>query len=329
MDCKGLCIVYGDVTLGIHGNYQVGNKEMEFHYIFSYAAGGMVSLVSDGKEWLYRAPGPAFWRAATDNDKGNGFSFTSGMWYAADRFQKCTGIQVSVDGKEIPLPVAPENNRYTGQETAEKVEIIYTYVTATKPQTEVSVAYQVRETGEIRVRVHYCGKEGLPQLPVFGIRFVMPSCADGFVYEGLSGETYPDRMAGGVPGVYHVEGLPVTPYLVPQDCGMHMDTKWVEITRSRVQDNRKGEKKASVLRFEAEDKSFAFSCLPYTAQELENATHQEELPPARRTVLCIYGAVRGVGGIDSWGADVEPGFQIDAGKDMDVSFCIVPTGEER
>jgi hypothetical protein len=27
----------------------------------------------------------------------------------------------------------------------------------------------------------------------------------------------------------------------------------------------------------------------------ENATHHEELPPARRTVLCVYGAVRGVG----------------------------------
>ena len=27
------------------------------------------------------------------------------------------------------------------------------------------------------------------------------------------------------------------------------------------------------------------------------ATHHEELPPVRRTVLCLYGAVRGVGGI--------------------------------
>lgn len=48
-----------------------------------------------------------------------------------------------------------------------------------------------------------------------------------------------------------------------------------------------------------------FSCLPYTASEIENALHHEELPPARRTILCIYGAVRGVGGIDSWGSNVE------------------------
>ena len=43
-----------------------------------------------------------------------------------------------------------------------------------------------------------------------------------------------------------------------------------------------------------------------------NATHHEELPPARRTVLCIYGAVRGVGGIDSWGSDVEEAYHISA-----------------
>ena len=74
--------------------------------------------------------------------------------------------------------------------------------------------------------------------------------------------------------------------------------------------------------FEECDKPFSFSCLPYTALEIENATHHEELPPARRTVLCVYGAVRGVGGIDSWGSDVEEGYRISAEEDMDYSFVI-------
>lgn len=60
---------------------------------------------------------------------------------------------------------------------------------------------------------------------------IMPTAARGYRYEGLSGETYPDRMAGAVHGVFDVEGLPVTPYLVPQDCGMHMESDWVEVTR--------------------------------------------------------------------------------------------------
>lgn len=318
MEEEMLQIVYGDVTLGLHG----GMGDKEFHYIFSYAAGGMESLVTSGKEWLYRAPKPTFWRAVTDNDRGNGFPIKSGMWLSADTFISCIGIAVTVDGEEIPLPIAPENNRYTGGEKAGKVKITYTYETITRPSTQIDVSYEVEGKGDIRIEVHYHGREGLPQLPVMGLRFLMPSCAEKYVYEGLSGETYPDRKAGGIPGVYEVEGLPVTPYLVPQDCGMHMDTEWVEVYRSSVSDNSSRKEELTALRFEAEGEGFAFSCLPYTASELESATHQEELPPARRTVLCIYGAVRGVGGIDSWGADVEPAYQIDAEKDISYSFRI-------
>lgn len=61
---------------------------------------------------------------------------------------------------------------------------------------------------------------------------------------------------------------------------------------------------------------------PFSASEIENATHHEELPPARRTVLCVYGAVRGVGGIDSWGSDVEDDYRISAEKDIHYSFII-------
>ena len=49
---------------------------------------------------------------------------------------------------------------------------------------------------------------------------------------------------------------------------------------------------------------------------------QEELPPERRTVLCIYGAVRGVGGIDSWGSDVEEQYRIPGNKDIEVEFIM-------
>ena len=84
-----LQLVYGDVTLGVHGEGKGG-----FHYIFSYTAGGLESLVANGKEWLYRTPKPTFWRAVTDNDRGNGFPLKSGMWSAADRFIKCLKIDV-------------------------------------------------------------------------------------------------------------------------------------------------------------------------------------------------------------------------------------------
>mgnify|MGYP004472706213 FL=1 len=308
-------IVIGDVTIGIQGQ--------DFSYIFSVGMGGMESLYKDGKEWLYRAPRPAFWRAATDNDRGNGFVFRSAVWSAADRFVRCVKVTARMDEQEISMPPAPENNKYNGDETCDRFEISYTYETPTVPVTEVTVSYLVESDGRIHVQVDYLGKQGLPELPVLGLRFLMPTAAEGYTYEGLSGETYPDRMAGGIPGTYKVQGLPVTPYLVPQDCGMHMQTKWVEITRKTSLDNTDHAKSESKLRFVAEEgKDFAFSCLPYTAQELENAMHHEELPPARRTVVSILGAVRGVGGINSWGADVEDTYHISGEQDISYGFWI-------
>ena len=308
-------IVIGDVTIGIQGQ--------DFAYIFSVGMGGMESLYKDGKEWLYRAPRPAFWRAATDNDRGNGFVFRSAVWSAADRFVRCVKVTARMDEQEISMPPAPENNKYNGDETCDRFEISYTYETPTVPVTEVTVSYLVESDGRIHVQVDYLGKQGLPELPVLGLRFLMPTAAEGYTYEGLSGETYPDRMAGGIPGVYEVQGLPVTPYMVPQDCGMHMQTKWLEIVRKTSLDNTDRGERSSRLKITAEErKYFAFSCLPYTAQELENAMHHEELPPARRTVVSILGAVRGVGGINSWGADVEDAYHISGEQDITYGFWI-------
>lgn len=308
-------IVIGDVTIGIQGQ--------DFAYIFSVGMGGMESLYKDGKEWLYRAPRPAFWRAATDNDRGNGFVFRSAVWSAADRFVRCVKVTARMDEQEISMPPAPENNKYNGDETCDRFEISYTYETPTVPVTEVTVSYLVESDGRIHVQVDYLGKQGLPELPVLGLRFLMPTAAEGYTYEGLSGETYPDRMAGGIHGVYEVQGLPVTPYMVPQDCGMHMQTKWLEIVRKTALDNTDRGERSSRLKITAEEgKHFAFSCLPYTAQELENAMHHEELPPARRTVVSILGAVRGVGGINSWGADVEDAYHISGEQDITYGFWI-------
>jgi len=309
-----LRVVYGDYTLGVHGD--------GFDYIFSYAQGGLESLVKDGYEWLYRCPKPTFWRALTDNDRGSGFHLKSGSWMAADMFISCKDIEVIMDGVSQGKPCAPENNRYGGDVFAKEMQVIFVYETITTPATEVKVVYTVKESGCIKVDVHYFGAEGLPELPVFGMRFIMPTMAERYVYDGLSGETYPDRKKGALKGVFVVDDLSLTPYLVPQECGMHMDTNYVTVYRRKSLDNSTDDVYVQELTIEKNKKPFAFSCLPYTATEIENATHHEELPPARRTVLSIYGAVRGVGGIDSWGSDVEDAYHISAQEDISYSFII-------
>ena len=73
-----------------------------------------------------------------------------------------------------------------------------------------------------------------------------------------------------------------------------------------------------------DDSSFAFSALPHPPPDLAAAHHQEELGAAGRTVVTVLGAMRGVGGIDSWGADVEPAYQLSAEGDIAFSFYLQP-----
>ena len=155
-------------------------------------------------------------------------------------------------------PIAPLNNQYTGQETAQVVSLQFTYTTSTVPSTEVEITYTVHGDGRIEVAVQYHGKEGLPSLPLFGMRFIMPTKAVGYTYEGLSGETYPDRMAGGVLGSYAIEGLPVTPYMVPQDCNVHMETQNLTVMRQTTLNNADPDQDTFGLQFKAIDEPFAF-----------------------------------------------------------------------
>ena len=138
-----------------------------------------------------------------------------------------------MDGKE-QTPYAPDNNSYGGDVYADEIVVTYTYETITTPETTVLVSYTVDVSGKIRVDVHYHGVQGLPELPVFGMRFIMPTLADKYLYKGLSGETYPDRKAGAKEGIYEIEDLSLTQYLVPQECGMRMDTEWLELQDIRL-----------------------------------------------------------------------------------------------
>ena len=285
-----LTITEGDVNLGVRGD--------RFELQFSYTEGGLASLrTADGNEWIWRAPRPALWRAATENDKGCGFPIRSGAWMAADAYPQVTGWKVE-------------------EKTASCVRIRYTFAFPSVPGTSADILYTVTGSA-LRVDAHYHGAEGAPELPVFGVRLSTLRPAARVCWTGLSGETYPDRFRGAAFGRW-AEEPHIPAYLVPQDCGVHMGTHTLTLEQ---QDTARRTTSSLTVQM-ADGKPFAFSALPYTAQELENAAHRDELPPVSRTVLTVMGAVRGVGGIDSWGTDVEPAYHISGQEDHTTSFLI-------
>lgn len=280
-----LRIARGDGALGVRGR--------GFEVLFSRLEGGPVSLRCGGAEWLWRAPRLAFWRAATENDLGNGFACRSALWQAADAWQEWGGPELL-------------------EQTEQTVRVRYTCTVPAAPGVTGSVTYTVDPLGRLRVEAVCRADAALPELPAFGVRFATPAPLEQTEWQGLSGETYPDRQRGGVFGV-HTETPPRPEYLVPQEYGCHTGTvrAWLH-------------GKGGTLEVQQLDAPFAFSALPYTPQQLDAAAHGGELPTPTRTVVTVYGAMRGVGGINSWGADVEPPYRLPAGREYSVRFLLAP-----
>ncbi|GEP62295.1 beta-galactosidase [Clostridium beijerinckii] len=279
-------IIHGDVNIGVHGK--------DFKVIFSKQEGGIVSLRYNNKEFITRTPKTFYWRATTDNDRGNKHEFRCGQWLAATMGQKYVDFSV--------------------EEFDEKITLYYNYQLSTVPSTNVKITYEVSGEGIIKVNVKYKGVSGLPELPVLGMNFKLLAEFNSFSWYGMGPEeNYIDRCEGAKLGIY--ESTPIenlSRYLVPQECGNRTGTRWVVVK------NHKNEG----LKFTYDKVPFEFSVLPYSNMELENALHIEELPSVNFTHVNIIGKQMGVGGDDSWGAPVLPEFRIDSSKDLEYSFAI-------
>lgn len=274
-----LRVTRGDGALGVRGE--------DFEILFSYPEGGPSSLVCHGREWLWRAPRPAYWRAPTENDLGNGFAARSAVWSAAEQWQVCEDIRVLEEREGL-------------------VSILFVYTSHALPGLRTEVTYTVEASGAMGVKVHYCGGPDRPELPLLGLRFQTPEPVEKVRWLGLSGETYSDRKRGGVFG-WHEETPHIPAYMVPQECGCHTDTLAAVLDGGVTLEM---------------PEPLAFSALPYTPWQLEQAAHREELPAPVRTTITVCGSLRGVGGIDSWGSDVEAPFRVRADQDMVFSFQI-------
>ena len=103
-------------------------------------------------------------------------------------------------------------------------------------------------------------------------------------------ETYHDRLHGGKLGIFErTAAEDNAPYLVPQETGNHEDLRWAEVLDAQGH---------GISARPAANISRRACCQAATRSMLEEATHQNELPPVRHTFLRLLAAQMGVGGDD-------------------------------
>lgn len=279
-------VVHGDVNVGINGK--------GFNMMFSIQEGGLISLRYDDKEYITRAPKTSFFRATTDNDRGNGHNFRCSQWQIAGQHQKLVDFKL--------------------KEEENKVILEYKFIMPTSVETTNTVIYTVTADGEINVNLKYKGVEGMAEIPLYGMDFKLKKELGNFKYYGLGpDENYIDRNEGTRLGVFENTAMNnMSKYLIPQECGNRTGVRWVKVT----DDNGEG------LCFKYDKKPFELSVLPYSAYEIENAMHIDELPKVNYTWVRIIAKQMGVGGDDSWGAPVHDQYLIPSCEDIDFSFTV-------
>ncbi|HNX04416.1 MAG TPA: glycoside hydrolase family 2 TIM barrel-domain containing protein [Opitutales bacterium] len=270
-------------------------------------SGFVTSIQSGGAELLAGPLGPDFWRAPTDNDRGNGMADASpgknqwtpggmGIWRTARENWKASSV------------------------TAEKLEDGSVRVVAKgridSTKCNLVITWLVSRDGDITVTQDFMPAPNgvLPDLPRFGM---MGTLAKGFTHLSWYGkgpqETYWDRQNARV-GLYsgEVKDQYCTGYVMPQESGNKEGVRWMEITN----DSGAGLRIVGVP-------LVSVNALPHTDEDLFCDSQQAnfypwQLPVRDTTTLHIDLHQRGVGGDNSWGAQPHGQYRIDA---MPLSFA--------
>lgn len=268
----------------------VGNT---FRVLFSNGMGGLVSYQVGGIEYLSGMLRPNFWRAPTDNDRGNKMPFRDAVWRNAGRFAQAV--------------------EHSGKLLDDCAVITYKMQLATLPvEAYATLTYTVYPTGQIKLDVDYEKAEGLPEIPEFGILMPVKSQFASLDYYGRGpSANYRDRKLGCKLGYYSSAVIDEFElYLRPQESGNHCDTRYF-IVRDDKSDHG--------MIFTALKDTFNFSALPWSPTQVEEALHPFELPEVTNTFIKISSEMTGVGGDDSWGAPTLPEFTL-SNQSMHLSF---------
>ena len=285
----------------VHGVHNVGVFGDHFSVMFDGMAGGLASYRYGGVELIKGMPMPNFWRAPTDNDRGNGMPQRYAQWKIASLYATIRGDMDSAIAN-MAMPVTENDD--------ESVSLTFRYALPTSPAAKCAVTYTVRPSGQVDVNLAYDPVPGLGDMPEFGMMLRMDADYDQLRWYGLGpDENYSDRHEGARLGLWkRAVRDNMAPYLLPQECGNHTGVRWAEVTDYRGRG----------LRFTADN--MEFSALPYTPHEIENAAHHFELPPVHYTVVRAAMMQMGIAGDDSWGARTHEEYLIDVSKPLSFTF---------
>ena len=266
-----------------------------FAVLVDLKQGLITSLKVQDTELVHQPLRPHFWRAPTDNDRGNGMPNRCGIWRKAPQSWQVQNVDV-----QQPSP-----------------QQVHVHVLAALPAVEAQyeVSYRVLGDGRIVVDGKFTpGKKQLPELPRFGMQMALPPGFETLTWYGRGPyETYCDRsdawinvFSGQVADQFCMD------YTEPGESGNKVDVRWVALT------NKAG---AGLLAVGLP--LLSVNALHYTTEDLEGPKHPYEIPYRDFVTLNLDLMQMGLGGDDSWGAKPHDPYRLFP-KPYSYRFCLRP-----
>ena len=234
------------------------------------------------------------WRAPTDNDSNikKKWAYVNGDNRAGENFNKqCSKIYSC----EVKKNVITVKGSLAG--------------ISRMPFLSYTAQYSFFENGEIKVSISVKQRDKLAVfLPRFGFEFTSPVMNDKFVYYGMGPyECYNDMNCHATVGMYESCARDeYVNYVMPQEHGNHIRAKLLKMN--------------SGLTF-ATDGEFEFNVSNYTADELTQAMHTNEITGNGATNIRIDYTVSGIGS-NSCGPELLNEYRLDE-KEFDFEFFII------
>jgi beta-galactosidase len=268
--------------------------------VFDLEKGKMDSFNYNGRDLLRKGPEPDFWRAPTDNDYGYGMDRILGVWKRAGEKASIKKVSISQPGiGKVVLTFEYDIPGLTGEKIAG-------YVTA----------YTILASADIIVKNQFARiSDKIPEIPRMGMQMQVPENYSTLRWYGRGPhENYADRKTSAYVGIYEstVDDQYV-PYVRPQENGYRTDTRWLTLT------DRNGN---GLL--VSGNPLICFAALKNTHDDFESPgklsqyrkdaktanTHINDVKPRDFINLNVDLGQMGVGGDDSWGAEIHPQYRL-------------------
>ncbi len=269
-----------------------------FSHIFDKTRAAFRQLSFNGEKMFASPMQFNMWHAPIDNER-----FIKGKWYWKG-YNRQT-VRVYSTNVEVTL----------GSCVIEQEIAFVTF--SRQPLVRAKVKWTVNRAGDVTLHADAALREGEQFLPRFGVRVMLDKSYDTVDYFGYGpSESYIDKRMSQWRGRFKkkVADMPVD-YIRPQENGNRYDTELAAIT---VNDG------AGLVICGGR---FDFSALPYTQEDLERASHNYELVPCGKTVLCIDAMHSGVGS-NSCGPDLAEKYQLRGEFDFDFTLRYKKAGED-